>query len=147
VTITSTPPTPVEFDITNSNDKCKFVGQYSPFEIVSSGATGDNQGNQNEIILLGSDNMLGYSQTAPRTLRSCRAHFYVPANGDSGGVKAYKMTFGEDGTETGIISMEDGGWKMEDVNDSWYDMSGRKLDGKPTKKGIYINNGRKVIIK
>lgn len=31
--------------------------------------------------------------------------------------------------------------------DGWYDMNGRKLDGKPTKKGLYINNGHKVVIK
>jgi hypothetical protein len=31
--------------------------------------------------------------------------------------------------------------------DGWYDMSGRKLDGKPSMKGIYINNGKKVIVK
>lgn len=31
--------------------------------------------------------------------------------------------------------------------DGWYSMDGRKLDGKPTKKGLYINNGRKVVIK
>ena len=29
----------------------------------------------------------------------------------------------------------------------WYDMSGHKLSGKPTKKGLYINNGKKVVIK
>ena len=29
----------------------------------------------------------------------------------------------------------------------WYDMSGHKLSGKPTKKGLYINNGRKIVIK
>jgi hypothetical protein len=31
--------------------------------------------------------------------------------------------------------------------DGWYDMIGHKLDGMPTKKGLYINNGKKVIIK
>ena len=31
--------------------------------------------------------------------------------------------------------------------DGWYDMNGRKLDGKPTKKGLYINNRHKVVIK
>lgn len=31
--------------------------------------------------------------------------------------------------------------------DGWYDMNGRKLDGKPTKKGLYINNRYKVVIK
>lgn len=29
----------------------------------------------------------------------------------------------------------------------WFTIDGRMLSGKPTKKGIYINNGHKVIIK
>ena len=29
----------------------------------------------------------------------------------------------------------------------WYTLDGRKLDGKPTTKGLYIHNGRKIIIK
>ena len=32
-------------------------------------------------------------------------------------------------------------------NDQWYDMKGRKLEGTPTKKGVYVLNGRKVVIK
>jgi hypothetical protein len=32
------------------------------------------------------------------------------------------------------------------MSDAWYDMTGRKLDGKPTTKGIYIHQGRKVVI-
>nr|MCR5197812.1 hypothetical protein [Prevotella sp.] len=31
--------------------------------------------------------------------------------------------------------------------DGWYTMDGCKLEGKPTKKGLYINNGRKIVIK
>ena len=31
--------------------------------------------------------------------------------------------------------------------DSWYTLDGRKLDGKPTTKGLYIHSGRKVVIK
>ena len=30
--------------------------------------------------------------------------------------------------------------------DEWFSLDGQKLDGKPTKKGIYINNGRKVVV-
>ena len=33
------------------------------------------------------------------------------------------------------------------VNSDWYDLSGRKLAGKPTMKGIYVNKGRKVSVK
>ena len=32
-------------------------------------------------------------------------------------------------------------------DDSWYSLDGRKLEGVPTKKGIYINGGRKVVVK
>ena len=32
-------------------------------------------------------------------------------------------------------------------SNKWYAIDGRKLDGKPTKKGLYINNGKKTVIK
>ena len=31
--------------------------------------------------------------------------------------------------------------------DAWYTLDGRKLDSKPTRKGLYIHGGRKVVIK
>lgn len=37
---------------------------------------------------------------------------------------------------------------VKEVNDgSWYDLNGRKLDKMPTKKGVYIMNGKKVVVK
>ena len=33
------------------------------------------------------------------------------------------------------------------LDDAWYDLNGRKLSGKPTQKGVYIYNGKKVVIK
>ena len=33
------------------------------------------------------------------------------------------------------------------TNGNWYDLNGRKLNGMPTKKGVYIMNGRKVVVK
>ena len=34
------------------------------------------------------------------------------------------------------------------LNDnSWYDLSGRKLAGEPVKSGVYVVNGKKVVIK
>jgi hypothetical protein len=47
-------------------------------------------------------------------------------------------------TQSGIEKMSDGRSKMEDV---WYTLDGRRLTGKPTTKGIYINGRRKVVIK
>ena len=54
------------------------------------------------------------------------------------------IVFEKEGT-TDIVSMEDGRSQMEDG--AWYDLSGRKLDGEPTAKGVYIKDGKKVVVK
>lgn len=51
---------------------------------------------------------------------------------------------GEEDIATEIDSMEDGGIQMEE--DVWCTLSGVKLDGVPTEKGVYIVNGKKVVI-
>lgn len=33
------------------------------------------------------------------------------------------------------------------LHESWFMLDGRKQNSKPTAKGVYINNGRKVVIK
>ena len=45
-----------------------------------------------------------------------------------------------DTTEIGTI-------RLIDESGEWYSLDGRKLSGKPTKKGLYINGGKKVVIK
>jgi hypothetical protein len=45
---------------------------------------------------------------------------------------------------TGIVLMSDGRSMMEDV---WYTLDGRRLMGQPTQRGIYINKGKKFIVK
>ena len=54
---------------------------------------------------------------------------------------------GANGETTSVIELKNG--KMEELDsfDSWYSLDGSKLSGKPTKKGLYINNGKKVVIK
>ena len=51
---------------------------------------------------------------------------------------------GEDGT-TGIQEwrVESGEWR----DNTWFSLDGRRQDAKPTTKGVYINNGKKVVIK
>ena len=44
---------------------------------------------------------------------------------------------------TGTLNTRTGEFKA----DNWFDLRGRRLNGKPTTKGTYYNNGRKVIIK
>ena len=54
---------------------------------------------------------------------------------------------GEEEETTGIISIENGKLRIDNPSDAWYTIDGVKLDGKPHAKGVYIQNGRKVIIK
>ena len=51
----------------------------------------------------------------------------------------------EGATQTGIETVQSSKFKVQ--SDSWYTLDGRKLQSKPTQKGIYINGGRKVVIK
>ena len=46
---------------------------------------------------------------------------------------------------TGIVSMHNSQCIMH--NDGWYTIDGRKLNGKPAAKGVYIYQGSKVVIK
>ena len=50
------------------------------------------------------------------------------------------------GTETTSLSPVPSP-SREGSSQRWYTLDGRKLDKQPTKKGIYINGGRKVVIK
>ena len=50
------------------------------------------------------------------------------------------------GTETTSLSPVPSP-SREGSSQRWYTLDGRKLNGKPTQKGIYVNGGRKVVVK
>lgn len=49
--------------------------------------------------------------------------------------------------DSGVTSIKVSSAVRNSVTDGWYDLSGRRLTDKPTKKGVYICNGRKIAIK
>jgi predicted MPP superfamily phosphohydrolase len=51
------------------------------------------------------------------------------------------------GDATGIVSMEDERGIRDDRADMWYSLDGCQLNGQPTRKGIYVKDGKKVVIK
>ena len=127
-----------------STDYVDFIGTYSPEVIYESG--------DKHSLYLGSGNTLYYPTREGFEVNSCRAYFQLK-NGLTAGeptspsanVRAFVLNFGE-GEETAIRTLS------ADSNDSahgtgWYTTSGVKLQGKPTAKGLYIVNGKKVIIK
>ncbi len=135
VTISSASPTPVEFS-NAKGDACQFVGNYSSSSIAYY--------NIDQIVLLGGTdgNNLGYS-AAPRTLHACRAFFVIPTTSSAAAVRGFKVEF--DGEEaTGIFNVP---VKTTVADGAYYDLQGRRLEGEPTRKGLYIQNGRVIAIK
>ena len=51
-----------------------------------------------------------------------------------------------DGTVTAIQAVNAGEFRQVE-SEGWYTLGGMKLQGAPTQKGVYINNGKKVVIK
>ena len=50
-------------------------------------------------------------------------------------------------TDTAIGEIDTKTGKMTFDSEAWYTLDGVRLSGKPSRKGIYINNGRKIVIK
>jgi len=42
---------------------------------------------------------------------------------------------------------EIGTFRLDRSSGAWYSMDGHRIEGLPTKKGVYIRNGRKAVIK
>ena len=72
----------------------------------------------------------------------CKALLRVPTSMEKA-ASARSLTIRmEDDEATGIKAMDNEKWTM----DNWYDLQGRKIQ-KPTKKGLYIHNGVKEVVK
>ena len=114
-----------------------FVGFFSPVGLTA---------NDKSVLYLGADNTLYYPNAA-MTIGACRAYFQL--NGITAGdlapeVRAFVLNFGDE-ESTGILSTMD---YTNDMNDNaWFDLCGRRLNGKPTQSGVYVNGGRKIVIK
>ena len=79
-------------------------------------------------------------------MNACRAYFQL-TNGLTAGDKALSrlvLNFGDEEVQ-GITTTDftDSTYKA----DGWYTLDGLKLDKAPTRKGLYIHNGRKVVVK
>ena len=119
-----------------------FVGTYSPVNIYTDEKTN---------LYLGAGNTLYYPTDDGFKVNACRGYFQLkgltagePSNSNQASVRAFKLNFGDD-EATGIISTTN--YTNDTNSDAWYTLDGRRLDGKPTQRGIYINNGKKTIIK
>ena len=70
-------------------------------------------------------------------------YLYLTTTGDYGEYFQWL----DESSSTGVSDATRLNDKGQMINDSWYTLDGRKLDGQPKKKGMYIYNGIKVVIK
>ena len=78
------------------------------------------------------------------TLAPNKAFLFVEGNNTPASIPFRRSIGGEGEGTTGVDASL---VNSEEVNSVWYDLNGRRLQGKPSQKGIYIKNGRKVVIK
>ncbi len=141
VTITATTPTDITPTGSGSDGSVTFKGTFGPHDI--GGTDGDNT-----KLYLGNGNKLYWSSGA-KSINSFRAYFQLnngitAGNQPNSGVRAFVLNFDGD-EETGIATTNY--TDSTDSDNAWYDLSGRKLSGKPTTKGLYINKGKMIVIK
>ena len=104
------------------------------------------EANDKTKLFMGAQNKMYYPNTDV-TINSFHAYiqlssaFTLDDLNVNNGVRSVVLNFG-DGEVTGIDVRS----KMSEVRGEYYDLSGRRVMY-PTKKGVYINNGKKVVIK
>ena len=121
-------------NLTKSNDSYNFIGQVEYAAVTSQWwAKGS----------LMTENHFEFNQYAAGS--KCKAmRAYITAKE---GVSAAPNIFVEepDGSTTAITCISADGKAV--TADGWYTLNGVKLNAAPTEKGVYIQNGKKVVIK
>ena len=121
----------------DTTENVDFIGTYSPFSL---------EANDRTKLYMGSDNKV-YYPTDNLPIGSCCAFFSLK------GLRAGDFELGQSeinsivvniGEETGITTPSS---ISSPATDNYYSLDGRKLSCKPTAKGIYIHNDKKIIIK
>lgn len=77
------------------------------------------------------------------TFASNKAFFQLDKADES---RTFTMIF-EDGETTGVGLIDNGKLTIDNEAGAWYSIQGVRHDGKPSRSGLYIFNGKKVVIK
>ena len=119
----------------DTSDCIDFLGCYSPVSLAAQDRT---------VLYLGGDSKL-YYPTDDMTVNAFLGYFQLKNGLTAGelptnGAKNIVLNFGDETTGIDDIPQTN-----ENADGQWYTIDGQRLQGKPTKKGIYIYKGKKVI--
>ena len=117
---------PCEF----ASGEVKFIGYYDAFDITTPA--------NDDIYYMKADNTLAHTGK-PRTLKAFRAYFQFGENVMQS-ARTFVLDFGDGSQATSISSLP-----ADMLEGDWYTVSGMKVE--TLKKGIYISNGKKVVVK
>ena len=122
------------------NDCVRFLGTYDAKSFTAA--------DENSILLMGANNTLRYAGEGA-SLGACRAYFKIGVDGASQtrSITSFSIDFGDgEGETTGIVTVSKES-EGKGASEGWYTLDGRRLPAKPTRAGVYINNGNKVVVK
>ena len=126
-------------------DVLTFTGTYKP---VSVGTDGDPS-----MLYLGASTPL-YYPNGEMTIGCQRAYFQLadgltagePTSPGQVGIRAFELNF--EGEASGVAAeIHSSLFTRRSSLQEWYSLDGRRLNGKPTQGGVYLFNGRKVVVK
>lgn len=111
------------------------LGSYSPVGLSA---------NDRSVLYMGGDSRL-YYPAANVTIGACRAYFKllngITASDLPSGASIY-LNFADEST-----GIKDAKVSKDSNSTSWYTLDGRRLSGKPTRRGIYIHGGKKKVVR
>jgi len=126
----------VATETTGSDTYADFTGSFSPVSL---------EANNKSVLYLGANNKL-YYPSANMTVGSCRAVFRlkgITAGNLPHQARAFVLNFGDGEASAVTTPLFEG----REAEGEAYTLDGRRLNGMPTAKGLYIVNGKKVLIK
>lgn len=117
--------------ITDTNGDYAFVGTYGKYDMKTDGSE----------VFITTSGTLSYPAAKSKTMKGMRAYIILP---ESSNAKAFSLNIG--GESTGIESIDGG---MLNGNATVYNLNGQKMssDINGLAKGLYIVNGKKMIVK
>ncbi len=124
-------------------DELAFRGLYKPLEIG---------GEDRSLLYLDADNKLCYPSGA-MTIGAFRCYFELgeglTAGDPASGIRTFVLNF--EGEETGIREINPSNpsnpSNFSNASNLWFTLDGQRLNGQPVHGGLYLHNGRKLLIK